>query len=228
MRHGHQDSVMRHGHQESVMRHQPPHYPPAPAVQMPGAGPSPARHQQEMFMQEFQHQANHYQQTWQSQRDMSHQSHQTTVQRNSFVASGRNDAFLGGGLPNTSPTSEGHQKRRSVSRPTSRGPSSSDWMGRQTSPRDSRSMTLPARIKYSQDSLPRDISLDTSLSEDVSPRTRTSKSGLHEDSEPVPPSPAPGPAQQNLSQNTLSDPSLSSHKDLTSHLNYRGRATMTD
>ena len=205
--------------------HQPGHQPPA-VVPMPGSGPSPARHQQEMFRQEF-HPPSHYQQTWQSHRDMSHQTHQTPVQRNSFVASGQNENFLDGGLPNTSPTSEGHQQRRSVSRPTSRGPSSSDWMGRQTSPRDSRSMTLPARIKYSQDSLPRDISLDTSLSEDMSPRTRTSKSGLHEDSEPVPPSPALGPAQQNVSQNTLSDPSFSSHKDLTSHQNYRGTATMT-
>ena len=217
---------------EPVMR-QPPHvihgpdgHQPPAMVPMPGSGPSPARHQQEMFRQEF-HQPSHYQQTWQSQRDMSHQSHQTPVQRNSFVASGRNENFLDGGLPNTSST-EGHHQRRSVSRPTSRGPSASDWMGRQTSPRDSRSMTLPARIKYSQDSLPRDNSLDTSLSEDVSPRTRTSKSGLHEDSEPVPPSPALGPAQQNISQNTLSDPSFSSHKDLTSHQNYRGTATMTD
>ena len=205
--------------------HQPPHLPPA-VVPMPGSGPSPARHHQEMFRQEFQHQPSHYQQTWQSPRDVSHQSHQPPVQRNSFVASGRNENFLDGGLP--TPTSEGHHQRRSVSRPTSRGPSASDWMGRQTSPRDSRSLTLPARIKYSQDSLPRDNSLDTSLSEDVSPRTRTSKSGLHEDSEPVPPSPASVPAQQNISQNTLSDPSFSSHRDLTSHQNYRGTATMTD
>ena len=107
------------------------------------------------------------------------------VQRNSVVS--RNENFLEAGLP--SPTSS--DQRRSVSRPTSRGPPGNlDWMGRQQTPGDGRSMTLPARIKYSQDSLPRDIT--DSFDSDNSPRTRTSKSGLHEDGGTVvPPSPAP-------------------------------------
>ena len=162
--------------------------------------------QQEMFMQEFPPQ-----QPWPGPGH--HQP--VVVQRNSVVS--RNENFLEAGLP--SPTSS--DQRRSVSRPTSRGPPGNlDWMGRQQTPGDGRSMTLPARIKYSQDSLPRDIT--DSFDSDNSPRTRTSKSGLHEDGGTVvPPSPAPN-AQQNIIQNNFTDPSFGSHMNFSSHHQYRG------
>ena len=124
------------------------------------------------------------------------------IQRNTVVK--RNDNFLDSSLP--SPTCEPTQ-RRSVSRPSSRGPD----MGRQQS-RDSlsaKSLTLPARIRYSQDS-----------DSDNSPRSRTSKSGLHEDSCPVPPSPSP--AQHNMIDSSLSNHSNSPQKDDWSHQNSRG------
>ena len=140
------------------------------------------------------------------------------VQRNSVVS--RNENFLDTGLP--SPTSS--DQRRSLSRPASRGPPGMDWMGRQTPSDHGRSMTLPARIKYSQDSsLPRpDLTEDSFDSDLNSPRTRTSKSGLHEDCTVVPPSPAPNAAQQNIIQNNLTDPSFGSHMNFSSHHQYRG------
>ena len=113
-------------------------------------------------------------------------NHQTPVpQRNSV---NRQSNFLEAGLPN--PTSD-NTERRTVSRPTSRGPVSPEWMGRQSLSKDtlnSKSMTLPARIKYSQENSPREMS---SFDSDNSPRTRTSKSGLPEAGDPVPPSPSP-------------------------------------
>ena len=124
------------------------------------------------------------------------------IQRNTVVK--RNDNFLDSSLP--SPTCDPTQ-RRSVSRPSSRGPD----LGRQQS-RDSlsaRSLTLPARVRYSQDS-----------DSDNSPRSRTSKSGLHEESCPVPPSPSP--AQHNMIDNNVSNPSISPQKDDWSHQNSRG------
>ena len=135
--------------------------------------------------------------------------------------------FLDPGLP---ATIDGQQQqppagRRSLSRPASRGPVSPAGApgagGRQQ--HDQRSMTLPARGRQSsQDLGHRDsVILMDSFDSDNSPRTRTSKSGLHEDSQPVPPSPAPTAQQQNI-QNNIPDPSLSSHKDFTSHRNYRG------
>ena len=114
----------------------------------------------------------HYNQYWH------HSQPPPVIQRNTVVS--RNDNFLDSSLP--SPTCDANQ-RRSVSRPSSRGAD----MGRQNS-RDSltaKSMTLPTRTRYWQDS-----------DSDNSPRSRTSKSGLHEDSCPVPPSPSP--AQQNI------------------------------
>ena len=207
-----------------------------PMVPAPGPSPGqvPARYnthhqqQQDMFMQEFHHEQ-HYMNNWQNQPQQypahhGHVSHQgQVIQRNSVVQ--RNENFLDASLPSPGPGPT-YDQRRSVSRPTSRGPSSSDRMGRQTS-RDSlqnKSMTLPARVKYSQDSLPRDMD---SFDSDNSPRTRTSKSGIHEDSQPVPPSPGPL-AQPNIIQNKFSDPSFSSHKDFTSHQNYRGINLFTD
>ena len=129
------------------------------------------------------------------------------IQRNTVVK--RNDNFLDSSLP--SPTCDATQ-RRSVSRPSSRGPD----MGRQQS-RDSlaaKSMTLPARIRYSQDS-----------DSDNSPRSRTSKSGLHEDSCPVPPSPSP--AQHNMIDNNVSNPSNSPQKDDWSHQSSGGNTNLT-
>ena len=224
------------------LQHHPQHYPQQ----------HPQQHQQHQYQQHpQQHTQQHLQQQhpqhqypqqhpapWQQQRPGSTPGHQTPVQRNSVAS--RQENFLSSGLPSTSPsTSDGPrqpQRPRSVSRPASRGPAvpapgaSPDWVGRpgHSAPAPgsgARSMTLPARIKYSQDSLPRGLgeSGDTSFSAsetENSPRTRTSKSGLHEDSEPVPPSPAP--PQQNIIQNNFPDPSFSSHKDLTSHPNYRG------
>ena len=128
--------------------------------------------------------------------------HPAVIQRNTVVK--RNDNFLDSSLP--SPTCEPTQ-RRSVSRPSSRGP---DMGGQQS--RDSlagKCMTLPARIRYSQDS-----------DSDNSPRSRTSKSGLHEDSCPVPPSPSP--AQHNMIDSSLSNHSNSPQKDDWSHQNSRG------
>ena len=221
------------------LQHHPQHYPQQ----------HPQQHQQHQYQQQHpqqhlqqQHPQHQYPQQhaapWQQQRPGSTPGHQTPVQRNSVAS--RQENFLSSGLPSTSPsTSDGPrqpQRPRSVSRPASRGPAvpapgaSPDWVGRPGHPAPApgsgaRSMTLPARIKYSQDSLPRGLgeSGDTSFSAsetENSPRTRTSKSGLHEDSEPVPPSPAP--PQQNIIQNNFPDPSFSSHKDLTSHPNYRG------
>ena len=123
------------------------------------------------------------------------------IQRNTVVS--RNDNFLDSSLP--SPTCDANQ-RRSVSRPSSRGAD----MGRQTS-RDSltaKSMTLPAKIRISQE--PQQDS-----DSDNSPRSRTSKSGLHEDSCPVPPSPSP--AQHNIVDNNFSNESID-----WSHPNSRG------
>ena len=139
----------------------------------------------------------HYNQYWQPSQQP------PVIQRNTVVK--RNDNFLDCSLP--SPTCDSTQ-RRSASRPSSRGPD----MGRQHS-RDSlasKSLTLPARIRYSQDS-------DET---DNSPRSRTSKSGLHEDSCPVPPSPSP--AQHNMIDNNVSNPSNSPQKDDWSHQNSRG------
>ena len=102
--------------------------------------------------------------------------------RNSAAPSSqRAENFLEHGLP-TPNSGGGGGPIHNTSRPSSRGPAS---RGRQTD-MAARSMTLPARIKYSQD-----ISKGRPESsfEDNSPRTRTSKSGLPEDAEVVPPSP---------------------------------------
>merc|ERR1719422_1647344 len=102
--------------------------------------------------------------------------------RNSAAPSSqRAENFLEHGPP-TPNSGGGGGPIHNTSRPSSRGPAS---RGRHTD-MAARSMTLPARIKYSQD-----ISSgrpDSSF-EDNSPRTRTSKSGLPEDAEVVPPSP---------------------------------------
>ena len=101
--------------------------------------------------------------------------------RNSAAPSSqRAQNFLEHGLP-THNNGVGGGPTHNTSRPSSRGAGT-----RRHSDMAARSMTLPARIKYSQD-------LSTGRSEnsfeDNSPRTRTSKSGLPEDSEVVPPSP---------------------------------------
>jgi hypothetical protein len=77
----------------------------------------------------------------------------------------------------------------STSRPSSRGVGG---RGGQRHDMASKSMTLPARIKYSQDM---SSSRPEHGFEDNSPRTRTSKSGLPEDAEVVPPSPRHGEPQ---------------------------------
>ena len=176
---------------------------------VPAPGTVPARHR-DMFMQEFKPGHGYHNPSWQPSPNMNH----GVIQRNSVVQ--RNENFLDGSLPNPS-SDPAHPQMR----PTSRDPAASDRMGRQSS-RDSlsgKSMTLPARIKYSQDSLPRDQSFDS----DNSPRTRTSKSGLQDYGEPVPASPGPSTVtHQNNNQNKYIDPSFSSHKDFSSHQNYRG------
>ena len=102
--------------------------------------------------------------------------------RNSAAPSSqRAENFLEHGLP-TLNSGGGGGPIHNTSRPSSRGPAS---RGRQTD-MAARSMTLPARIKYSQDV---SSGRPESSFEDNSPRTRTSKSGLPEDAEVVPPSP---------------------------------------
>lgn len=102
--------------------------------------------------------------------------------RNSMAPNYRAQSFLEQGLPSpgapAGPT-------LSTSRPTSRG---AGGRGGARPDMQAKSMTLPARIKYSQDSTPTrpDSSFEAT---DNSPRTRTSKSGLPEDAEVVPPSP---------------------------------------
>ena len=102
--------------------------------------------------------------------------------RNSAAPSSqRAENFLEHGLP-TLNSGGGGGPIHNTSRPSSRGPAS---RGRHTD-MTARSMTLPARIKYSQDV---SSGRPESSFEDNSPRTRTSKSGLPEDAEVVPPSP---------------------------------------
>lgn len=104
-------------------------------------------------------------------------------QRNSIAPMYKGGDFLEQGLPTPSgpagPTP-------STSRPGSRGVPGA-WGGSRPD-MTSKSMTLPARIKYSQDinSARQENSFEST---DNSPRTRTSKSGLPEDAEVVPPSP---------------------------------------
>ena len=102
--------------------------------------------------------------------------------RNSAAPSSqRAQNFLEHGLP-TPNNGPGGGPTHNTSRPSSRG------AGGRGRPADmaARSMTLPARIKYSQDL---SSGRPENSFEDNSPRTRTSKSGLPEDSEVVPPSP---------------------------------------
>ena len=102
--------------------------------------------------------------------------------RNSAAPSSqRAENFLEHGLP-TPNSGGGGGPIHNTSRPSSRGAAS---RGRHTD-MAARSMTLPARIKYSQDV---SSGRPESSFEDNSPRTRTSKSGLPEDAEVVPPSP---------------------------------------
>jgi len=152
------------------------------AHQRPGLASPRHDRSQESYMQESAQQ-NFYMNSRPAAQEMNRQT--PVPQRNSV---NRQSNFLEAGLPN--PTSD-HNERRTVSRPTSRGPVSPEWMGRQPLSKDtinSKSMTLPARIKYSQENSPRDMS---SFDSDNSPRTRTSKSGLPEAGDPVPPSPSP-------------------------------------
>ena len=186
-----------------------------------------SRHPQHHHQQEFQSSHLHNS-SWHHQQMMNQAQHQQVIMRNSAQPPVRNtEHFLEAGLPSVGGypveagiTTKGNypgdidlqqQPRRSVSRPTSRGPSHGDNRKDSRDSLKDRSMTLPARMRTSQGSL-----MMESFDSDNSPRTRTSKSGLHEDSEPVPASPG---AQQN---NNISNPSLSSHKDFTSHQNYRG------
>lgn len=152
------------------------------AHQRPGLASPRHDRIQESYMQESMQQ-NLYMNSTPTMQEMNRQTPVPT--RNSV---NRQSNFLEGSLPN--PTSDSND-RRTVSRPTSRGPVSPDWMGRQSLSKDTihaKSMTLPARIKYSQENSPREMN---SFDSENSPRTRTSKSGLPEAGDPVPPSPSP-------------------------------------
>ena len=197
------------------------------AHQRPGLASPRHDRIQETYMQESMQQ-NLYMNSTPTMQDMNRQTPVPT--RNSV---NRQSNFLEGSLPN--PTSDSND-RRTVSRPTSRGPVSPDWMGRQSLSKDTihaKSMTLPARIKYSQENSPREMN---SFDSENSPRTRTSKSGLPEAGDPVPPSPSPvsgNPSsragtmhvkkhvmQQNAPQ--INQQSISPPKENAGHQRYKG------
>ena len=96
-------------------------------------------------------------------------------------------------------------------------------------------MTLPARIKYSQENSPREMN---NFDSENSPRTRTSKSGLPEAGDPVPPSPSPVSSPSNSSSrhgtmqtkkpisqqnvNQINQQSISPPKENAGHQRYKG------
>jgi len=198
------------------------------AHQRPGLASPRHDRSQESYMQESAQQ-NFYMNSRPAAQEMNRQT--PVPQRNSV---NRQSNFLEAGLPN--PTSDSNE-RRTVSRPTSRGPVSPEWMGRQSLSKDtinSKSMTLPARIKYSQENSPRDMS---SFDSDNSPRTRTSKSGLPDAGDPVPPSPSPvsgipspragmiqAPMKPLIHQTTpqINQQSISPPKENAGHQRYKG------
>ena len=107
--------------------------------------------------------------------------------RNSVAQNNRQPNFLEQVLPTHNNGPDG--LILSTSRPSSRGAGGRGGPRQSHSDLASKSMTLPARIKYSQETAASQRPDNSFDSMDNSPRTRTSKSGLPEDAEVVPPSP---------------------------------------